>query len=635
MIKTPEFVPARVPSRAMGRALVLLLALVLTGCTLAPPAGERLAAEGTATADGVLLEVDRATVSLPGGAVAPGTTVSASIKAAVPPPPTQPPPTQPPAKASTAGVELLPAASDQLTVTVGEELAAGTSMTITIALSRVPERSGLDPAPASLALAHLRSGEEVPDLLRVSLIGETNTGRISAQVPAGGTFWAVYADVSSLLGEVSRTLAATETANKPPCADKPASVAGMRFTAASATASATTGSWACLREHNGMLVVAVAAKSAVPLRVASHEKLLGAPVLDEKLLQPYFRQVLQPLLERHKDLVGALPGVVMEYETAAAGVEHQEWELRPYPAMFLLKYVATVVQTTLDDAIEPATIDASRTAACVAPLLEANKEELALKESWAAPFVKDFMNCVATSLEISQRMDVLLGAVNAVPDVVAGAAILEWDELQPGQGTSVAIAGAMEWSTYSGTLNDARISFEHPVGWTVMDGSVNPQFGASNALVVYDHQGNRKAAMNVEDGAHVSGPVDLRPVSHLGGGSDAAPTRIPGAEVRAVAMDLSSQPQLRTRDLADHKVQFSMSLSTRSTDGAALKELAVGRLEGQVVVETGVRSRAQNQTQRYVMFAHSDGFETIAAAQEYAKGGEFRAIQKMLASFKG
>lgn len=48
-----------------------------------------------------------------------------------------------------------------------------------------------------------------------------------------------------------------------------------------------------------------------------------------------------------------------------------------------------------------------------------------------------------------------------------------------------------------------------------------------------------------------------------------------------------------------------------------------------------VRSVPQNQTRRYVRFAHNEGFDTMDAAKEYTKGGDFAAVQKMLASFSG
>lgn len=645
--------------------MALALALSLAGCTMVMPIGKPLTAEGGTTKDGIVLEVEYATVTLPAGAVAVGTAVTLSMDDAgtppsasspstgVPSPEAKDPEVQNPAAKDPASTDpastdpaatlsggqlseaaLLVPVSRRLAVTVGQDLAEGAAMTVTMELSelsQLPETPGITTGTASLALAHLRSGETEPDLVRVAWTAERNA--ISARVPAGGTFWAVHADIPQLLRTAANTVAATAqvAVHKPECLDKPASASGMSFKAAKAE-----GIWTCLREHNGMLVVAVAADSAVPMRLAATEKQAGTAVLDAKGLPPYFHQILAPLLEQHKHLAPAMPGASVEYETAAAGVEHQDWELRPYPAMFLLNRLAAMVQATLDAGNDPGAVDATRTAECVAPLLEGSKEKTTLEESWAVPFVRGFMECVAGSLEISPRMDVLLGALNAVPEFVAGSAVKQWDGLAAGAGSTLVITGELEWATYSGTINNAKISFEHPVAWTVMDGSVNQQFAGGNALVVYDHSGNRKATLEVLGGVHASGPFDFWPVASLGTVPGAHPLSSGrGFEVRSVAMDLSADPALRTKYRLDGNVQLSISLAGPPADGKAPAEMAAGMLTGAVAVETGVRSPVQNQTQRFVMFSHSDAFDTMEQVREFAKGGEFAAIQKMLASFKG
>lgn len=98
---------------------------------------------------------------------------------------------------------------------------------------------------------------------------------------------------------------------------------------------------------------------------------------------------------------------------------------------------------------------------------------------------------------------------------------------------------------------------------------------------------------------------------------------------------MSREPALRTRQGLKSNVQLSISVAAAATEGNVPEEMVVGSLTGTVMVETGVRSAPQNQTQRYVRFAHNEGFDTVDAAKEYTKGGDFATIQKMLASFSG
>lgn len=98
---------------------------------------------------------------------------------------------------------------------------------------------------------------------------------------------------------------------------------------------------------------------------------------------------------------------------------------------------------------------------------------------------------------------------------------------------------------------------------------------------------------------------------------------------------MSREPALRTRQGLKSNVQLSTSVAAPATEGNVPEEMVMDGLTGAVMLETGVRSVPQNQTQRYVRFAHNEGFDTMDAAKEYTEGGDFAAIQKMLASFNG
>ncbi|MFQ4147431.1 hypothetical protein AAGW05_01855 [Arthrobacter sp. LAPM80] len=194
--------------------------------------------------------------------------------------------------------------------------------------------------------------------------------------------------------------------------------------------------WVCLRAQDGFMVVSVAGEAGVPLRLVSADERPAISVLDQKALNPYFHDILKPLLDPARNRDAVMPGAATEYRLKAAEFENANWEFQPYPAMFLLNYLSTTVA---------------------------------------------FMKCMATTLDISQAMDVVLGAVNAAPAMVAGNAADLWNAQQHRNNVTVALKGELQWSTYSGTVNDARISFDHPASWTVMDGSVNQQFASRTA----------------------------------------------------------------------------------------------------------------------------------------------------------
>lgn len=600
------------PRAPWAGALMLLLALSLAGCGLLP--GKAAAsAEGTMGSRGLELKVAGATVTLPPGTVPVGTKVNIAMDDAGVPTAVE--------ASSAAGPALLFPVSGRLTVTVAAPLAA--AMTVALDVQN-PESSGtvspnaFDPGAATLALSHT-----APDGAEAALVrggwtagGAKDGGTVSAPLLAGGVFQAVHANVPALLdlagAAVERAIAA---ASPPSCLGQDAVAAGSSF-----SARTPKGAWACTEAAGKLLQVAVT--SPVPLRVPAQQN----PDASMDITEPatagsgYFHRILQPLAEQRNEVAGSAPGVAAVYRTAAAGVESLEWELQPYPAMFLLQYLAALAEGVMDVELQGGlgSLDASRTADCVLPLLQSNRGQVALVEQWAMPFTQAFMRCLSVSLPISPRMDVLLGAVNAGPGILVDAAVERWRE-QGIQGGGLDITGQLQWSSYSTTLNQVPLSFSHPAAWTVMDSTVNPQFGRPHTLVVYDHAGQRKGTLTVADKEPATAQGPAHPVVLLG--RDV----LPGQETRAWLMDLSGQPELRAANNWSGNVRVVQSLAAL---GAPVPErLAPAQLEAGV--------RLPGQRQKFVTFSHEADFAAVDQAQAHARGAEYAAIHKMLASFTG
>lgn len=591
------------------------VALLLNGCALMSDA-KAVEQETRTTAQGAVLELAGATINVPGTAVAKDTVVSASLG-------------WPAAAPQDGGV--LKTVSQRLQLSVGAPLADGAAMSVTLTLDPQEYAEGFSPSADSLALVHQRQDAAEPELIRVAWNPQTQ--EVNAQVPADGEFWAVHVDVPQVLKAVQSGVvkSAEMAASKPSCVGQQAAAAGMTFNAPS-----PAGAWICLRESSGKVVVSVSASTSVPLRLATAEQRFGTAVPNPMILNPYFQQVFTPLVTGAKGRAGALPGAAVDFELSAAGADQTEWTFQPYPALFLLNYLSTMVAATFESQQNLEDFDASSTAACVAPLVDTTVEHISLASSWAVPFVEGFMDCVAKTVQISPRMDVILGSLNAVPDLVASSAAALWEQgllgEQARESVIVTIAGTMQWARYSGTLNAAKISFEHPAGWTVMDGSINQQFGQRNSVVVYDHSGNKKAELTVMDSVHTGIAGTVVPVTVLGTVAGGARPSVPAPfAVQSLVMDLGGKDQLRKNNLWPKNVKLAASI------GAAAEptQLAPDQLTGTLTVETGVKSAVHNKTTRQVSFSHVSNFDDMASAQNYADGSEFAAIQKMLASFTG
>lgn len=214
-------------------------------------------------------------------------------------------------------------------------------------------------------------------------------------------------------------------------------------------------------------------------------------------------------------------------------------------------------------------------------------------------------------------------------------------EVSPPQSTQseqkVDTAGAdghMQLKSYSGTLNSAKISFEYPDLWSVVEGPEGLQPGQPDGLEVNNQAGDPMATLVVLNVVGFRKPPDILPVHIL--------AVSPGHEllsetkdftVQTLAMDLSGRPQAQARNGWTNNVRVGVSISA----GPANKpeEMQPELLTSMVSVETGVPIYLGTKTSRPVSFATLRDFDSMEAAKEYTKGSEFTALQKMLASFKG
>ncbi|UZX02823.1 hypothetical protein F8G81_09520 [Arthrobacter sp. CDRTa11] len=180
--------------------------------------------------------------------------------------------------------------------------------------------------------------------------------------------------------------------------------------------------------------------------------------------------------------------------------------------------------------------------------------------------------------------------------------------------------------TYSGTIENATFSFEHPLEWKVDD-------AVTGGAKITNARGEEMGELAVFTIWDANGAMKHRPVTNL----PSTPGRAPLSEtglfvVKNVAMDLGPFPEELGMIKWPKPVQLSMSMSP--PDSAPPKELVPFLLYGQVQVETGKLSIG-GMTTRLVLFNSSKYFSTMAEMTAYTKTTEYQQIQSMLASFKG
>ena len=69
--------------------------------------------------------------------------------------------------------------------------------------------------------------------------------------------------------------------------------------------------------------------------------------------------------------------------------------------------------------------------------------------------------------------------------------------------------------SYSGTLNSAKLSFDYPDSWSVVEGPDGLQPEQPDGLKVYDQAGDLMADLVVLNSVHFQEPPDILPVNIL------------------------------------------------------------------------------------------------------------------------
>lgn len=196
----------------------------------------------------------------------------------------------------------------------------------------------------------------------------------------------------------------------------------------------------------------------------------------------------------------------------------------------------------------------------------------------------------------------------------------------PGQGSS-----SPATSTFSGTWEDVRYSFDHPSEWTVQDSTPESPEG-SGAVRVTGSDGTLKASLTILIAWGAECPCVERPAVHLGDLAGKAPLSKSGPfVVRSMAMDLTGFPQDRAENnWADNvKVVTSLTSSTAPAPAALVPRL----MYGLGLVETGVVA-PNGITYRTILFISDQDFGTLEEAQAYGESDEHRKVQEMIASFR-
>ncbi|MDR6413330.1 hypothetical protein [Pseudarthrobacter sulfonivorans] len=190
---------------------------------------------------------------------------------------------------------------------------------------------------------------------------------------------------------------------------------------------------------------------------------------------------------------------------------------------------------------------------------------------------------------------------------------------------------AVALSTFSGTWEDVRYSFDHPSDWTVQDTTVGGSPG-SGVVTVMGPDGRELASLTILVAWGAECPCVERPAVHLGDVAGDVPLSKSGPfVVRSMAMDLTKFPQDRAENQWADNVQVVTSLS--SATGPAATALVPRLMYGLGLVETGVVA-TNGVTHRTVLFISSRDFGTMAEAHTYGASEEHRTVQELIASFR-
>ncbi|MEO8282384.1 MAG: hypothetical protein ABI568_03105 [Pseudarthrobacter sp.] len=190
---------------------------------------------------------------------------------------------------------------------------------------------------------------------------------------------------------------------------------------------------------------------------------------------------------------------------------------------------------------------------------------------------------------------------------------------------------AVALSSFSGTSEDAKYTFDHPADWTVQDAATGGPPGPG-AVSVLDPDGTVLASLTILVAWGAECPCVERPAVHLGDVAGVVPLSKSGAfVVRSMAVDLTEFPEDRVENQWPDNVQVVTSLSMDSVPPPAA--LVPRLMYGLGLVETGVVA-TNGVTYRTVLFVANRDFNTLADAQAYAASDEHKKIQAMLASFR-
>ncbi|MGO4186313.1 hypothetical protein [Pseudarthrobacter sp. TAF60_1] len=190
---------------------------------------------------------------------------------------------------------------------------------------------------------------------------------------------------------------------------------------------------------------------------------------------------------------------------------------------------------------------------------------------------------------------------------------------------------AVALSSFSGTSEDAKYTFDHPPDWTVQDSATGGPPG-SGPVSVLAPDGTVLASLTILVAWGAECPCVERPAVHLGDVPGVVPLSKSGEfVVRSMAVDLTEFPEDRVENQWADNVQVVTSLSMDS--GPPPAALVPRLMYGLGLVETGVVA-TNGVTYRTVLFVANRSFTTLAEAQAYATSDEHKKIEAMIASFR-
>lgn len=264
-------------------------------------------------------------------------------------------------------------------------------------------------------------------ILMVETVGENGVSYEAGSFDAGSGNYSVTVDHFSdfrILGlDIGEMLSQARTAvfegiglehPAPDCVNVPAEVARTEYAAVS-----PPGTWLCVAEENGNLVLTAYPATAMPYAMNTEPAVNGTTTPSDVQISNSgliaFANMLGFIAENR---TGVFPGAAARYEFEGAPVAVTV-QLDQYPALLLMSILATTLDT-----LGLTTIDQLEQLQCFVDTAEASSAlQQEVNGEAVGAFTKAFFSCAGTVADLSPLGKFLIGALGAAPAFLVSSAV--------------------------------------------------------------------------------------------------------------------------------------------------------------------------------------------------------------------